>query len=220
MAIPGRLLPAALVLALLGGSAGAEVKSFAVLSNGRVLPVKAVLTEGERVRLTLVSGGEILLRPEQLARVDQEGSPDPPAITTPAHPTMEGASLADNPYKERMVAAASRNDVDVKLVYAVALQESGFNPQARSPKGALGLMQLMPDTASDMGVKDPFDPVQSIEGGCRYLRKMLDRFDGDVTLALAAYNAGPEPVSASGKVPNYPETKDYVKRVLDTYARL
>ncbi|MFN7974977.1 MAG: lytic transglycosylase domain-containing protein [Acidobacteriota bacterium] len=213
------LAPLALILGL-ASSGRAEVRSFAVLTNGRVFPVTSVASEGERVHLVLRSGGELVVKAEQLARVDQEGSPDPIAPAAAPAAAALVAAPAGNPYEDPMQEAAARNEIDAKLVYAVALQESGLDPGARSPKGAMGLMQLMPDTAADMGVKDPFDPVQSIEGGCRYLRKMLDRFDGNVTLALAAYNAGPEPVSAAGKVPNIAETKDYVKRVLDTYSRL
>jgi hypothetical protein len=112
---------------------------------------------------------------------------------------------------------ANLHGVDPSLVRAVMRHESGFDPQAVSPKGAQGLMQLMPGTADLMGVSNPFDPEQNIAGGVGYLRRCLDRFNNDVALALAAYNAGPERVAKTGGVPTIPETQVYVKNVLETY---
>ncbi len=109
--------------------------------------------------------------------------------------------------------------LDSNLVKAVIRAESGCNPQAVSPKGACGLMQLMPGTSRDMGVTNPFDPWQNIEGGARYLRLMMDRFSNNLHLALAAYNAGPEAVVKHGGIPPYDETQIYVKRVIDIYNR-
>jgi hypothetical protein len=115
--------------------------------------------------------------------------------------------------------AAKRYDLPVALIRAVVQAESGFQVGAVSPAGAQGLMQLMPGTAKEMGVTDPFDIDQNIDGGSRYLRTMLDRFDGDVRLALSAYNAGPGTVARyNGRVP-YAETRNYVNRVL-RYVRL
>lgn len=104
-----------------------------------------------------------------------------------------------------------------KLVQAVIQVESGYNAKALSNRGAMGLMQLMPDTAKQLRVSDPYDPGQNIRGGTLYLRRQLDRFSGDVTLALAAYNAGPTAVSQHGGVPPYNETRNYVRKVLGLY---
>jgi soluble lytic murein transglycosylase-like protein len=103
--------------------------------------------------------------------------------------------------------------LDPDLIKAVAMVESGFDPGAVSPKGAMGLMQLMPETAAQYGVRDALDPYESLRAGSRHLRDLLDGFDGNVTLALAAYNAGAGAVRRYGGVPAYRETRDYVDKV-------
>jgi soluble lytic murein transglycosylase-like protein len=108
---------------------------------------------------------------------------------------------------------AVARDLEPRLVQALVQVESGYNRNARSNKGAIGLMQLMPGTASDLAVSDPWDPEQNLRGGTSYLRQMLDRFGG-LELALAAYNAGPEAVAKYGGVPPYEETREYVRRIL------
>lgn len=107
--------------------------------------------------------------------------------------------------------------LDPALVIEVVRAESGFNPRARSPKGALGLMQLIPGTAKRFGVRDPFEPTQNLKGGMAYLSWLLQHFDGDLTLTLAGYNAGEGAVERHGGVPPYRETQDYVKRILSRY---
>ena len=123
------------------------------------------------------------------------------------------STLPETGYDPFIRKVADEEGLDPSLIKAVALVESGFNPRAVSPKGARGLMQLMPATARQYGVKDPHDPYQSLRAGAQHLRKLLIEFDGSVPLALAAYNAGTGAVKKYGGIPRYRETQDYVRKV-------
>ncbi len=138
----------------------------------------------------------------------------PAPVATPRAQQLSKAEL------ERIVQeTALRHHVDPALVRAVIDAESKWQPAAISRKGAQGLMQLTPGTAGDLGVNNAFDPAQNVDGGVRYLRMLLERYNGDLDKALAAYNAGPSAVDRARGVPNYPETRAYVQKVTNTYFR-
>lgn len=134
-------------------------------------------------------------------------------------PSMGKWGGGESDYDGMIREAAGKYNVDESLIRAVIKQESAYNPRAESHCGAMGLMQLMPETAAEMGVTDGFDPYQNIMGGTKYLRQMLDTFNGNMTKAIAAYNAGPGAVMQSGGIPPYQETQNYVSIVLDNYQR-
>ncbi|MGB6481877.1 MAG: lytic transglycosylase domain-containing protein [Candidatus Acidiferrales bacterium] len=169
--------------------------------------------------------GLFLVRPAQAqiaSYVDARGrtiyiNANPPAQTARQRGT-DGNAMAPSAKLQGVVnAAAARNNLDPALVQAVIQAESNWNPYAVSRKGAFGLMQLIPSTAERYGVGDVFDPVQNVNGGTRYLRDLLDRYHGDLKKSLAAYNAGEEAVQRYGGVPQYPETRAYVRKVTTTY---
>jgi soluble lytic murein transglycosylase-like protein len=133
-------------------------------------------------------------------------------------PGADASASHASPYDHLITDAASKHGVDPDLIRLVIGKESRFKPNARSHKNAQGLMQLIPDTAKRFGIKNPYDPQQNIEGGTRYLKWLLDRFDGDVKLALAGYNAGENAVKRFGnRVPPYRETEQYVKEIATAY---
>jgi soluble lytic murein transglycosylase-like protein len=139
----------------------------------------------------------------------------------PINPSLGGFTTGNSDVDNFIVESGKRNSVDPLLLYSIMHQESSFKARALSPKGARGLMQLMPPTASRFGVTNIWDPKQNIEGGARYMRFLLDLFSGDVRLALAGYNAGEGAVMKYGnKVPPYSETREYVRRIGNRYSMI
>jgi soluble lytic murein transglycosylase-like protein len=183
-------------------------------STGRSMSVKSYRIDGDSLVLTLRSGGEIVCDRAAIARIepDEVPYPEPEAEAAAVAVPAPLPATAEVPYSELINRVAAEQGVPSRLVHAVIKVESGYRQGARSPKGAMGLMQLMPGTARQYAVTDPYEPRSNIEGGIKYLKTLLDRFE--LPLALAAYNAGEAAVLRFGGIPPYPETQDYVKRVL------
>jgi soluble lytic murein transglycosylase-like protein len=190
-------------------SADAEIVR---MRQGGTLSIKSHREEGDSFVLTLRSGGEVVCSRDVIAEIlpDEVPYPEPQASGT----AVEGAirSLTPGAFTAIIAAAAQRYRLDPRLLHAVITVESNFRYRARSAKGAMGLMQLMPATARQYDVANPYDPKGNIDAGARHLRMLLDRFD--LSQALAAYNAGEGAVRRFGGVPPYPETRAYVSRVL------
>ncbi len=178
---------------------------YAVMATGERLQITGFEKMGATVRLH-VTGGTVDVPTEQITRFEPE------EVYEAVAPAQKSARLTV-PYSDLIVRAAKRYGLDERLLAGVIKAESNFDPRAVSAKNAQGLMQLLPSTASHLAVRNTFDPAQSIEAGARYLKQLLDRFSGNVALALAAYNAGPQRVEQYNGVPPYRETQNYVKRI-------
>jgi soluble lytic murein transglycosylase-like protein len=194
----------------LAAGASAELVFF---TNGRALSVKGHRADGDAIVLLLRGGGEVTCPRALVAQIAPDEVPMPDAGA--ALSALAAAIAVPAQYNALIDQAAARHNVDVNLVRAVIQVESAYRAQARSRKGAVGLMQLMPDTARRFAVMNPYDPGANIEGGTKYLKFLLDRFgSADYTLTLAAYNAGEAAVEKFRGVPPYAETRNYVQAVL------
>ena len=169
----------------------------------------AALNQGQPLNQSSAQTFEQLLATAKDSEVSKQG-----AVASPSNvPYGKG----EKDFEGLIKSASTKYNVDEDLIRSVMRQESGFNPNAVSVCGASGLMQLMPETAKDLGVKNIMDPEDNLMGGVKYLRQMLDRYDGNKTKALAAYNAGPGNVDKYGGVPPFAETQNYVKNILAMY---
>lgn len=201
------LLWSVVLAATIAGAPGARA-DYAVLRSGVRLHITGYETNGDRVKLTM-QGGVVEIAASDLLAVEPEdvfeelASPPPDA----------------SPYGPLIRAAAEKHGLDEKLITQVIAAESNFDPKAVSRKQALGLMQLMPQTAAQYAVANVFDPGQNIEGGAHYLKDLLDKYRGNLALALAAYNAGPDMVERYGGIPPFAETRNYVKRITSELAK-
>ena len=193
---------ATLIATVIAASAGTAQADYAVLRSGVRLHVTSYEQIGDRVRLTM-EGGTVEVSASELANVEPEDTfralpPAPPPIG------LFGSFIQS---------AAHKTGLNETVIRQVIAAESNFNPQAVSRKKAQGLMQLMPQTSAKFAVTNAFDPSQNIDAGSRYLKSLVDRYRGDLRLALAAYNAGPNAVDRFGGVPPYPETIAYIHRI-------
>jgi soluble lytic murein transglycosylase-like protein len=203
---------AAAVLGLLLASANTAQAELVFFNTGRTLSVKAHHADGDMLVLTLRSGGEMSIETAAISKITPDEVPYPednPAPVAPPPPVVAEVAV---PYGEIIDKFATREGVSPQLVRAVIKVESGYQERARSPKGAMGLMQLMPGTARQYEVSNPYEAQSNIEGGIKYLKSLLSRFE--LPLALAAYNAGEAAVKRFGGIPPYPETRKYVADIL------
>ncbi len=210
-----RALELAALLALLAAPAAAEL---VILGGGRVLKAESYRVEGRRAVIELPGGGILELPLLRIDRVvDDEIVPDPEPLPEPAFAADYRTSdtVPETPYGELIFAAARRHRLNPRLVAAMVRAESAFDPRAVSHKGAVGLLQLMPATARRFGLTsaERYRPERNLEAGTRYLRWLLDRYEGELPLALAGYNAGETNVARYGGVPPFRETREYIRRI-------
>jgi len=208
-----------IVALAIAAPASAELIFF---SEHRSMSVASHRFEGERVIVALRGGGEMSFDRALITKIAPDEVPyhEEAAVesSAPVPPAAVGAQLADKTtYDPLIERAATRHDVDARIVKAVIQVESAFQPRARSSKGAMGLMQLMPRTARQYSARNPYDPASNIEAGTKYLKRLLDEFE--LPLALAAYNAGEGAVRRFGGIPPYAETQAYVTKILSLLGR-
>ena len=185
------------------------------VGDGRTLSVEGHRESGNAIVLTLRNGGEVTCAKSIIDKVlpDEVPYPEPQNPAEPAK-AQKPEPLDSAPYGEIIAALSEAHGVDPMLVKALIQVESNYQPRARSRRGAMGLMQLMPSTAREYKVRNPFDPRANIEAGIKHLKSLIDRFAGKVELGLAAYNAGEGAVKKFNGVPPYRETRNYVSRIL------
>ena len=214
-----------LVATLILGSVGTAVPASAeivFLTSGKSVSVKSHRIDGESIILTLRGGGEVTCDKSLIEKIlpDEVPHPEPkaeePAVKDAADQaaTVDPSVLSQTPYGEIISAMSEAHGVDPMLVRALIQVESNYRPRAKSHKGAMGLMQLMPATAREHKVGNPYDPKANIAAGVKHLKGLIDRFDGALDMALAAYNAGEGAVKKFGGIPPYRETRNYVSRIL------
>jgi soluble lytic murein transglycosylase-like protein len=210
-----RFLSAATVALVLTGW-GAEARAEIVfLTSGRTISVKSYRIDGASITMTLRTGGEVTCDRSIIDKIvpDEAPYPEPVTAAESAAQPSSGHLLASTPYGEIISAVSQAHGVDPLLVRALIQVESNYQARARSRKGAMGLMQLMPSTARVYKVQNPFDPKTNIEAGIKHLKSLIDRY-GTRELALAAYNAGEGAVAKFNGIPPYRETRNYVSRIL------
>jgi soluble lytic murein transglycosylase-like protein len=207
-----RLIATSVLAVVTAGAAPARAE-LVYFTTGRTLSVKSHRVEGESFVLALRSGGEIVTDKSVIDRFAPDEVPYPEDLP-PAPPPASGPVV---PYGAFIDKVAAAQGVSPQLVKAVIRVESAYQQRARSPKGAMGLMQLMPGTARRFSLEDPYEPESNIEAGIKYLKSLLDRYE--LKLALAAYNAGEGAVKRFGGIPPYPETQKYVADILKLVGR-
>jgi len=220
----------ALVVAGLALGASEARADIVVFKNGRTMSVKSCRIESDSATMRLREGGEVTFPSSIIARVDPDEVPYPEDTPAPVAPLIKqdvqpvtqalpvavalipDAVLNARPFANLISTSAAAHDLDLRLVHAVIEQESNYQARARSKKGARGLMQLMPDTARQYGVRNSYDPQANIEAGVKHLKDLMSRLE--LPLALAAYNAGEATIKRYGGLPPFPETQTYVRNIL------
>jgi soluble lytic murein transglycosylase-like protein len=203
-------LAAAAAICIASGAAQPARADYAVLKSGMRLHITGYERVGDQMRLTM-AGGSAVVSADEIASIEPED------VFTPA--PAPASAPGTEPFSDLIHAAAAKHGVDEKLIVHVIAAESNFNPRAVSRKRAQGLMQLLPKTAALYSVSNIFDPAQNIDAGTHYLKDLLARYRGNLPLALAAYNAGPEMVDRYGGIPPFHETQSYVRRITSRLAQ-